>query len=400
MRLAISRRARFVAGLAMLLATPIRVEAATGKVPWAGEPYPRSELLAGIDWDWSSFRKLAEGSDNWPVTWAADGKLYASYGDGNGFAAKDKRYYVSLGLTEVTGCNAASFGGRNLIGGTAPSIATCMAPVPGFKADTRPYVAGTPCYGKGLNGKTRGLLALGEDLYLWLTPGASTTGYKKATLVQGPFGQNSWTPGWSLSNSTAPAVIFPTLLQAGQDHRDLDYVYTYAVGYAPYDPSRLSVQRGPNGGEVYLLRARRTAVLSQRSSWQYFAGLNGSTPRWSSSGSAAKQVLRDKNGAGPRVSAAYVKQLGRYILMTEHTFDHSSSLGMFEGPNPWGPWKLAWYDKLTNGKIPATAFFFNFLPNSFSADGREFTLVFSGNQDLDGVEVLDGRFLTSTAKRR
>ena len=39
-------------------------------------PYPPSPVIADIVWDWSSHRRRAAGSDNWPITWADDGDLY------------------------------------------------------------------------------------------------------------------------------------------------------------------------------------------------------------------------------------------------------------------------------------------------------------------------------------
>ena len=36
-------------------------------------PYGVSAIITGITVDWNSHRELAPGSDNWPVTWAADG---------------------------------------------------------------------------------------------------------------------------------------------------------------------------------------------------------------------------------------------------------------------------------------------------------------------------------------
>ena len=48
-------------------------------------PYSKSEVIKGINFDWSFHIRLAPGSDNWPVTWADDGNQYVVWGDGGGF---------------------------------------------------------------------------------------------------------------------------------------------------------------------------------------------------------------------------------------------------------------------------------------------------------------------------
>ena len=41
---------------------------------------------------------------------------------------------------------------------------------------------------------------------------------------------------------------------------------------------------------------------------------------------------------------------------------------------------------------PPDGFYFNFLANSFSSDGRRFTLVFTGKGRLDSLNLVDGSF--------
>ncbi len=41
---------------------------------------------------------------------------------------------------------------------------------------------------------------------------------------------------------------------------------------------------------------------------------------------------------------------------------------------------------------PPDGFYFDFLANSFSGDGRRFTLVFTGKGDLDSLNLVDGSF--------
>src|SRR5687768_13665721 len=43
---------------------------------------PVSGVITDVTFDWSSHQRLAQGSDNWPVTWSNDDHQYAVWGDG------------------------------------------------------------------------------------------------------------------------------------------------------------------------------------------------------------------------------------------------------------------------------------------------------------------------------
>ena len=68
-----------------------------------GAPYPASTVVRAVNWAPSSqIVRRAEGSDNWPITWGRDDKLYTAYGDGWGFEPKTERK-LSLGFATVAG---------------------------------------------------------------------------------------------------------------------------------------------------------------------------------------------------------------------------------------------------------------------------------------------------------
>jgi hypothetical protein len=46
------------------------------------EPYEKSEYITAVEFDWSTFKQFAPGSDIWPVTWADDDNMYTAWGDG------------------------------------------------------------------------------------------------------------------------------------------------------------------------------------------------------------------------------------------------------------------------------------------------------------------------------
>jgi len=85
--------------------------------PPSGSPPP--PFIESITWDTSTFRHEAPGSDNWPMTWADDGYLYTSWGDGGGFGGTNSDGRVSLGVARVEGL-ATSYQGFNVWGGKKP----------------------------------------------------------------------------------------------------------------------------------------------------------------------------------------------------------------------------------------------------------------------------------------
>src|SRR5919197_5230084 len=72
-------------------------------------PYPQSNYITNISWDFPNLVILAPGSDIWPVTWASDDNLYTSWGDGIGFGAVDfneqwsSPQRASLGFSRISG---------------------------------------------------------------------------------------------------------------------------------------------------------------------------------------------------------------------------------------------------------------------------------------------------------
>lgn len=359
----------------------------------AGSPYGDSTFIKSVNFQWSTLRKLATGSDNWPITWANDGNLYSTWGDGGGFGSKAlSQAFVSIGVAKLRGSSASGVDGLNMIGGLRPSVAKCMDHNPPEMVDRD---SRSVCRNVGLAGKSRGILALDSNLYMWVTPNRNTDGYRYGRLYKARIGSNDWSlASWTLDPNDALPLVFPTFLQAGKNNSGAgSYVYAYATRYGPRSTSRLDVQYGPDGGAVYLLRASRGSNLLNKGSWSYFAGTSGASARWTTNSRQAQPVFKDKNGAGPRVSAVYSPQMDRYFLMSGHTRDMAGNLGLFEGPNPWGPWKTVYYDVLGKGtSLPKTAFFYGFLPTGFSNGGRDFTFTFSGTEGLDSLNVVDGSF--------
>ena len=153
--------------LAALAASPARGD--------AGPP------ITGLTLDWSTFRQLARGSDNWATTWAADGSLYAGFGDGNGFQGGRR----SLGFARLTGGSAQAVQGTDL--------------------------PGTPAAGK-----TYGVLALGDTLYAFVSPGSNAANYQEARLYRAPPGGGPLDPRRLGVHRPRPRAARPAGLPPGR----------------------------------------------------------------------------------------------------------------------------------------------------------------------------------------
>lgn len=152
-------------------------------------------------------------------------------------------------------------------------------------------------------------------------------------------------------------------------------------------------------GHVHLARVPKHAILD-RASYEFFAGLGGDgNPTWSRKIDAKRPVFEDPNGVGWNVSVVYNAGLERYILCTEHAQSHAGRLGMFDAPEPWGPWTTVAYDDAWGkGHLEVSTFFWNFTQKWMSADGTQFTMIFTGKNSNDSWNTIDGRFVLSTTE--
>lgn len=365
----------------------------------AVSPYPTSAYITSFTPNWLTYRSLALGSDLWPTTWAADGYVYSTWGDGGGFGTNSEALaYVSIGIARITGTTAATLVGQNLISGlnyTLPG-AKCFPLLPGATPDNRTPQPATvmPCQYVGLHGKSSSILALDTSLYLWVNPRSGNQNLKEARLYRSTIGTNVWTrASWAFTPADKTPLVEPVFLQAGQNYGAItDYVYAYAARYAP--TSSIWLQKGPAGGSIVLMRAPRLAGtdLLQRANWRFYAGKDTlGVPVWSPDQNAAVSVFTDPDGVGFANPVIYVPALARYLLLTQHTVANTGQIGLFESKQPWGPWYTVFYGTLQNRtpQVKAFTFFADFLANSFSADGLHFTLTFTGKKKLDGLNLVD-----------
>ncbi|HLA39856.1 MAG TPA: serine hydrolase [Candidatus Glassbacteria bacterium] len=294
-------------------------------------PYPKSTSIDSIVFEPAeNIVSQAVDSDNWPVTWAADGQLYTAYGDGWGFDPRTEKK-LSNGLARISG-GGADFRGENI---RTPSGETI---------------------GDGAEGaKASGLLSVGGKLYMWMRNTGNSQLF--TSRDQGV----SWQKGFKFTESFG----CPAFLNFGRDYagaRD-GYIYIYSQdgpsAYENYD--RVALARVPIGR------------IEEREAYEFFSGLDASGgPTWSSD-IAQRAGAFEFPGHCHRLDVVYDPGLGRYLLALAS--GHRGGWGIYEAPEPWGPWRTAFFTDYwglgdTHGyRIPS---------KWIAADGKSFYLVFSG----------------------
>jgi CubicO group peptidase (beta-lactamase class C family) len=295
-------------------------------------PYPRSPIIRGISFaPVESITRAGIDSDNWPITWADDGEQYTSYGDGWGFEPHTEKK-LSLGLAKIVG-PAESFQGVNIRSASGERE------------------------GDGVKGlKASGILMVGGALYMW----ARNAG--NAQLAWSADHGLTWEwADWKFETSFG----CPTLLNFGQNYagaRD-EYVYVYS-------------QNGPSAYESYdqivLARVHQDRIR-EKAAYEFFQTLDASgQPVWTPDVAERGGVLYN-HGRCQRLDAVYFPALRRYLLVVG--FNHRGGLGIFDAPEPWGPWTTVYYT--TYWGLGNTHYYR--LPSKWlGADGRSLYLAFSG----------------------
>jgi hypothetical protein len=307
-------------------------------------PYPPSTLIKGITWHWETYRTAAPGSDLWPITWGADDNLYAAWGDGGGFGGTDHDGRVALGFARIAGM-PEHFTGTNLNGGKNPQHPASFAK----------------------QGKVGGILAIGSTLYGWLNmqngkwPDVDkalvwsddlATSWKQSQWVF-PKGQGNFKPGTFVNFGGGYSGLPPEVAA---------YVYFYG-------------QRQGMDGQVLLGRVG-TNQLSSRPAYEFLSGLENERPVWSTDSSQAHEVFSDRRLVGDLPTVVYVAPLKRYLLAIFH--QGPGQLGIFEAPQPWGPWTtVAYYEHWGNMGTEDHGLTCSFPAKWVSADGLTLWCVFS-----------------------
>lgn len=273
-------------------------------------PYPQSNLSVKFA-PRDSVLRLAKGGDNWPATWADDDNLYTAYGDGNGFFPYTTIRF-SLGLAKVSGV-PPSITGVNLHSPTGERV------------------------GDGKHGvKASGMLMVDGILYMLVrNPQSSSLMWSNDRGLT--WEQSDWRFDVSFGA--------PTFLNYGKNYtgaRD-EYVYVY---------SHDDASAYKNSDHFVLARVPKNHLRDWQK-YEYFAGYDkANRPKWSEDIRKRKPIFTNP-GKCYRSGITYHKGLKKYLWCQTiqlasgpHTdLRFKGGLGIFESPDPWGPWKTVYYGR-------------------------------------------------------
>jgi hypothetical protein len=170
---------------------------------------------------------------------------------------------------------------------------------------------------------------------------------------------------WERGFKFATSFGSPAFLNFGRNYagaRD-SYVYTYS-------------QDGPSAYEsdnqMILARVPKDRI-GERSAWEFFSALDErGRPLWTADIARRGPVFVHPQGC-QRVDVVYNPGVRRYMMALG--YNHGGAWGIFDAPEPWGPWTTAfttsdWGLGGTHGyRLPS---------KWISPGGRTMTLVFSG----------------------
>jgi len=318
-------------------------------------PYPQSDLITAVEFaPAETVLRLAQGGDNWPATWAADGNLYTAYGDGNGFLPGTD-IKLSLGLCRVEG-DPPDIRGSNIRTSSGERI-------------------GDGRYGA----KASGMLMVDGTLYMLVR------NLKNSQLAWSDDNGQTWEwADWRFTSGLGCA----TFLNFGKNYENArdQYVYIYSTD----EKSAYKVS------DDMILARVASDRMKKMDGYEYFAGYGfNNLPVWSADYQQRKAVFTNP-GKCYRSGITYNAGLKRYLWCqvipvsdrgTSRGPRFDGGLGIYEAPEPWGPWETVYYTMEWDmgpgetGSIPT---------RWMSGDGKSCYYLFSGDDyfSLRGVNFI------------
>jgi CubicO group peptidase (beta-lactamase class C family) len=302
-------------------------------------PYPASSVIKGIEWaPAETIIRRAAGSDNWPITWADDDNQYTAYGDGWGFEPKTKKK-LSLGIAKIVG-SPLDFRGVNIRTKSGERV------------------------GQGAEGaKASGILCVDGVLYMLVR----NTGNPQLAW-SADYGKTWKWCDWKFTRSFG----CPTFLNFGRNYagaRD-GFVYIYSPDSdSAYKPA-----------DRMVMACVRKEKIKNRSAYEFFKGLdNSDKPVWTKNIRERGAVFVNP-GKCYRSGISYNAGLKRYLwcqtIYGDEDMRFKGGLGIFDGPEPWGPWTTVYYTEEWDVGPGETS---SFPTKWMSKDGRTCYLLFSGD---------------------
>jgi len=300
---------------------------------------PPSPVIAEVTWaPAETIIREAKGSDNWPITWADDDALYTAYGDGWGFQPQVSGK-LSLGFAKVTG-DAGGFKGVNIRSETGEQI------------------------GDGKSGrKASGLLMVEGTLYMWVRNASKGRGSQLAVSTD-------HAKTWRWLDWRFDEFGYCTFVNFGRNYAGARDTFVYTVTHD--DPSAY------DAADRFVLMRVPEDRITEQAAYEFFAGLADGRPTWTRDGSRRTGVFENP-GKCRRSSVTYHPVIKRYLWWQGHPSGDErfkGGFGVYDAPEPWGPWTCAYVTPRWDVGPGETACF----PSKWmSRDGRTVHLIFSGD---------------------
>jgi len=274
------------------------------KISQATSPYPYSSVISGITFDRSTWVKAAPGSDQFGYTTAADGNIYVAWGDGGGYGGTNSVGRASLGVGRIEGIPPL-WRGYNIWGGVNPESA-------------QPSIPGKP---------SNGIIAVNGAIYVYVDEqDVWTNNHLWKTTDLG----KTWTDLGQMFFEPRRAFSEPGILQFGPGYSGARDNYIY--GYSP--------EEFEDGLGLFRVD---TSKIENRANYEFFAGFDANNnPLWSADISDEARVFTDPAGTEWGTTVTYNPYLKRYLLAVRHN-GRSGEWGLFDAPEPWGPWTTVGY---------------------------------------------------------
>ena len=300
-------------------------------------PYPQSNRITAIQWALDTYQSGGLGGGIWPVTWAADGSLLTAWGDGI-VACPQK---VSYGLAAL--------------------------------ASEQPGTGMNPLFcGPGPTGQGKVMSLVGTGAALFATVNLQN-GVFRYPVWKSVDGGRNWT-----RPTTAPDFLIDSFVQFGRGNAGAPGGYVYALE--------------PSSTQIRLLRVPAASV-DNLGAYQYFSG-TAFSPAWKTGKTGSSVIFTDLAGV-VRPTMTYNAGLNRYLLTVAHsssTTTGANKQGLFEAPNPWGPWRTVSYVDNFLG-IAGGRFYGLHFPVKWQADaGNTLWATFGCTSTTQSCGTYDNRF--------
>ncbi|MEZ4708899.1 MAG: hypothetical protein R3A44_16945 [Caldilineaceae bacterium] len=323
------------------------IELAVLRRQTADEPYPPSPLILGLQWaPVSTIERFGQDSDNWTLTWADDNRLYTGYGDGRGWEPKIEKK-VSMGYVAIDGAPG------NIRGVNVRS------------PDEQPYGAGA----EGI--KASGMLMVDGVLYMWA----------RNVAARGQGCQLAWSTdhaeNWQWSDWLFPDFGYCAFVNFGQNYAGARDAYVYMV--TPDGPSAYIAYQN------FVLTRVPKAQIGNRGAYEFFQFRDAqNNPIWTDDINQRGAVFTSVGKKAGRSSITYNAALGRYIWwqgINESAADErfTGGFGIYDAPEPWGPWTTVYYTALWDYPPGVLG---SFPTKWMSPDGRTMYLVSDANDSF------------------